>query len=112
MIRRLIQIAIAVMFVAVSLTSTSAFGQAVYGSILGTITDPQGAAVSCAKITVTDQRKGTSDQTTTNESSNYSMTHLIPDIYTIEVEAPGFKKLSMRDINVSADAGARVDGQF
>src|SRR5437868_6102271 len=109
MIRRLIQIAIAVMFVAVSLTSTSAFGQAVYGSILGTVTDPQGAAVSGAKVTVTDQRKGTSDTTTTNDSGNYSMTHLIPDTYSVKVEAPGFKAAEQKDITVQADAGARVD---
>src|SRR5205085_238675 len=112
MTRLFVIVASLVSFRFITLTAGSAFGQAVYGSILGTTTDPQGAAVSGAKITVTDQRKGTSDQTTTNESGNYSMTHLIPDIYTIEVEAPGFKKLSMRDINVSADAGARVDGQF
>jgi len=112
MTRRFVIVASLITFLFTTLTAGSAFGQAVYGSILGTITDPQGAAVSGAKVTVTDQRKGTSDQTTTNESGNYSMTHLIPDIYSVSVEAPGFKKLEMKDVNVSADAGARVDGQF
>jgi len=112
MTRRFVIVASLVAFLFITLTAGSAFGQAVYGSILGTITDPQGAAVSGAKVTVTDQRKGTSDQTTTNESGNYSMTHLIPDIYSVSVEAPGFKKLEMKDVNVSADSGARVDGQF
>jgi len=87
-------------------------GQAVYGSILGTVTDPQGAAVANAKVTVTDQRKGTSDTTTTNESGNYSVTHLIPDIYSVKVEAPGFKSSETKDVTVSADAGSRVDMQF
>src|SRR6516164_9280145 len=36
-----------------------AFAQAVYGSVLGTVTDPQGAAVAGAKITVINQRKST-----------------------------------------------------
>jgi len=89
-----------------------AFGQAVFGSILGTVTDPSGAAVANAKVTVIDQGKGTTDQTTTNESGNYTVTHLIPDAYTVQVEAAGFKKLEFRDIQVSADTGARVDGQF
>lgn len=89
-----------------------AFGQAVFGSILGTVTDPSGAAVANAKVTVLDQRKGTTDQTTTNESGNYTVTHLIPDVYTVHVEAAGFKKLEFKDINVSADTGSKVDGQF
>ncbi|MFZ0957822.1 MAG: TonB-dependent receptor [Candidatus Sulfotelmatobacter sp.] len=89
-----------------------AFGQAVFGSILGTVTDPSGAAVANAQVTVIDQGKGTSDQTTTNESGNYTVTHLIPDVYTVRVEAPGFKKLEFRDITVSADTGSKVDGQF
>src|SRR6202790_4893227 len=63
-----------------------ASGQAVYGSILGTVTDPSGAAVPNAKVTVVDQRKGTSDSTTTNDSGNYTVTHLIPDVYSVRVE--------------------------
>jgi hypothetical protein len=84
----------------------------VYGSILGTVTDPQGAAVAGAKVTVLNQRKGTSDTTTTNADGNYSATHLIPDIYTVRVEAPGFKVSEQKDIVVSADVGVRADIQF
>jgi hypothetical protein len=89
-----------------------AFGQAVYGSILGTISDPSGAAVNAAKVTVTSQTKNVSTETTTNESGNYSVTHLIPDVYTIRVEGSGFKTLEFKDIQVSADAGSHIDGQF
>ncbi len=87
-------------------------GQAVYGSILGTVTDPQGAAVPNAKVTITNQRKGTTDTATTNEDGNYSVTHLVPDIYTVQVEASGFKITQQKDVTVSADAGSRVDLQF
>jgi Carboxypeptidase regulatory-like domain/TonB dependent receptor len=86
-----------------------AYAQAVYGSILGTVTDPQGAAVAGAKVTVTNQRKGTTDTTTTNDSGNYSATHLVPDIYTVKVEAQGFKAAETKDISLAADQGARVD---
>src|SRR6202795_5215233 len=92
--------------------STSASAQAVYGSILGTITDPSGAAVAGAKVTVTDERKGTSDTTTTNDSGNYSVTHLIPDTYTVRVEGQGFKSLEFKDVIVNADSGVDVNGQF
>src|SRR5216684_423022 len=96
----------------VTLTAQPVWGQAVYGSIIGTLTDPQGAAVVNAKVTVLDQRKGTSDTTTTNESGNYSVTHLIPDVYTVRVEAPGFKASEQKDVLVSADAAANVPLQF
>src|SRR6266849_440011 len=71
--------------------ASSSLGQAVYGSIVGAVTDPQGNAVAGAKVTVTSLTKGTTDETTTNESGNYTVIHLIPDTYKIRIEAPGFK---------------------
>lgn len=102
----------ALCFCLMALTPQFAHGQAVYGSIIGTVTDPQGAAVANAKITVTNQRKNTSDTTTSNDSGNYSVTHLIPDVYSVRVEAPGFKAAILKDVNVSADAAANVPIQF
>jgi hypothetical protein len=93
-------------------TTPAAQAQAVYGSIIGTVTDPQGAAVANATVTVIDQRKGTSDTTTTNESGNYAVTHLIPDVYTVRVESKGFKITEQKDVIVSADAAANVPLQF
>jgi len=93
-------------------TPPAAQAQAVYGSILGTVTDPQGAAVANAKVTVIDQRKGTSDSTTTNDSGNYSVTHLIPDLYTVRAESQGFKTSEQKDVIVEADAVANVPLQF
>jgi len=110
--RFVIATAAALCFCATTLIPTTAFGQAVYGSVLGTVTDPQGAAVANAKVTVTNQRKGTADTTTTNGDGNYSVTHLIPDVYTVSAESSGFKVSQTKDVNVSADAGARVDLQF
>jgi outer membrane receptor protein involved in Fe transport len=94
------------------LSPTPASAQAVYGSIFGTITDPQGAAVAGAKVTVTNVRKGTTDQTTTNASGNYNVTHLIPDVYNIKAEAAGFKPFEATNVTVSADTSVRLDGQF
>jgi Carboxypeptidase regulatory-like domain len=105
-------VAVAAISLVCSLWVPSAMGQAVYGSIMGTVTDPSGAAVNGAKVTVTSQTKNVSTDTTTNESGNYSVTHLIPDIYSIRVEGAGFKALQFKDIQVSADTGSRVDGQF
>ena len=95
-----------------ALASTAAYGQAVFGNIVGTATDPQGAAVAGAKVTVTSTTKDTSVTTTTNESGNYSVTHLIPDVYKVKFEGAGFKSFEQGNVPVSADGTQRVDVQF
>jgi carboxypeptidase family protein/TonB-dependent receptor-like protein len=91
------------------LLPVQSFGQAVFGSIFGTVTDASGAVIPNAKVTVTDIRKGTSVTYVTNESGNYSATHLIPDIYTIKIEATGFTTAQSDNLQVSADTGSKFD---
>ena len=86
--------------------------QAVYGTILGTVTDQQGAAVAGAKVTVTSVTKGTTEEATTNSDGNYTVSHLIPDIYNVHIEATGFKSYDVKSIQVSADTGSKVDGKL
>jgi hypothetical protein len=104
--------AVATVALLCTLWTPMAFGQAVYGSILGTVTDPSGASVANAKVSVTSQTKNVTTEATTNDSGNYSVTHLIPDTYSVRVEGQGFKTLQFKDVAVSADTGVRVDGQF
>ncbi len=110
--KRSVWAAMAALSLVVGLWAPSAQGQAVYGSILGTITDPSGAAVGGAKVTATSATKNVSTTANTNESGNYAVTHLIPDVYVLRVESQGFKTLEFKDIIVNADTGSRVDGQF
>ena len=60
-------------FVAVTLLalSVSALAQSTAGRILGTLTDPSGAAVPGATVLVTDVERGTSRTSTTDESGSY-----------------------------------------
>jgi len=95
-------------FLAVFFT-TSAFGQQVFGSIVGTVTDASGAAVSGATVTISDQNKGTKVVATTNESGNFSRGQLTSGTYTVEVESRGFRKAVSRDVTVNVDQTARVD---
>ena len=95
-----------------ALCANTSFGQAVYGSIIGTVTDPQGNAVSGAKVTVTSVTKNTSVETTTNESGNFSVIHLIPDTYKIKIEAAGFKASDIASVLVQVDTAAHVDAQL
>src|SRR3982750_4059369 len=54
--------------------SGMSFGQAVYGNIIGTVTDPSGAAVPNVSVTISDVDRGTTYQATTNASGNYEKT--------------------------------------
>src|SRR6266581_1480777 len=94
------------------LCANTASSQAVYGSIIGTVTDPQGNAIAGAKITVISVTKATSHESTSNESGNYSVTHLIPDAYKLKVEAPGFKSYEIPSVRVDADVAIKVDAQL
>jgi len=104
--------ALLVVLLLCGLWASRASAQAVFGSIEGTVTDPQGAAVVGATVTVTDQSKGTTQTATTNESGNYAVSHLIPDTYGVKVEAQGFKTETHPDITVNADTSARLDLQL
>src|SRR5213078_5039397 len=64
-----------------------ALGQAVFGGILGTVTDPSGAAVPNADITITDTDRGSTYQTKSNADGNYSQTHLLAVHYKVKVIA-------------------------
>ena len=99
-----------VLLTAVCLLSLSpvAFGQAVYGSIFGTITDTTAAAVPDATVTVTDEAKGTSVSVQSNGSGEFTVEHLIPDIYDVKVEAKGFKGYEQKGIQLFADTSVKV----
>jgi len=100
----------AITVLVLSLAPTLSFGQVTTGTIFGTVTDAQGAAVTT--VTVTDISKGTTDTATTNDSGNYTVTHLIPDAYSVKIEAPGFKTFEQKNVTVSADASQKVDAQL
>src|SRR6266481_2410601 len=88
-----------VLCIALTFGANTSLGQAVYGSIFGTVTDPQGNAIAGAKVTVTSLTKSFTFETTTNESGNYSVTHLIPDTYKIHVEGQGFKAVDIPSVS-------------
>src|SRR5258708_3687562 len=89
-----------------------AIGQAVYGNIVGTVTDASGGIVPNAKVTITDKAKGVSFTTTTNEAGNYSQQHLIVGRYEVRIEAPGFSTFVQENVNVDVDATLQINAQL
>src|SRR5438270_3510676 len=85
--------------------------QAVYGNILGTVTDKSGAAVPNVDVKITDLDRGTTSQVKTNESGNYEQTHLLAGRYKVTVAAPGFAPFEAT-AEVQIDSSTRVDIPF
>src|ERR1700729_1925515 len=111
-VRRSIWVGLVVLCLVCGLYTSVTLAQAVFGSILGTVTDAQGNAVSGAKVTVTSLSKSTVFETATNESGNFSVTHLIPDSYRVHVEATGFKAYDVASVAVNADSSVNVDASL
>src|SRR5260221_14302350 len=105
MVRRSIWVGFFVLSLACGFKTSTSLAQAVYGSILGTVTDPQGSSVAGAQRTVTSLTKGTAEETTTNESGNHSVAHLLPDTYKVRIEPKGFKAIDLPSTQTSADTG-------
>ena len=84
-------------------------GQAVNGTLLGTVTDSSGAAVPNAKVTATDVGTGIIHPSATNESGNYTFPDLQPGVYSVTVEAKGFKKITQQNITLLSNTTVRVD---
>ena len=94
--------------IGLSMLSPTAFGQAVFGSIFGTVTDSTGAVVPNATITVVDVAKGTSVTVQSNGSGDFTADHLIPDTYNVKIESAGFKAYESDGVTVSADTSRKV----
>jgi len=84
-------------------------GQAVNGTILGTVTDQTGAAIANASVKATETATAAIHESVTNDSGNYTFPNLQPGSYTITAEAPGFKKLTQSAIDLQSNSSTRID---
>src|ERR1700759_1091999 len=78
-------------------------------SIQGTVTDPSGAVVSGATVTVTNQETGKSQQVTTGDEGFYRVGGLAPGRYTVSAEIQGFKKQVIENVVVNAEAAEGIN---
>jgi Carboxypeptidase regulatory-like domain len=90
----------------VVLASSSAFAQRDLGTITGTITDPQGAAVPNARIAIVEDATGLSYEATSGATGEYVRPLLPAGTYTITVTLQGFQKAQQK--NVLVTAGDRI----
>lgn len=79
------------------------------GTISGTITDPNGAVVPGATVTITNSATNQSLTTTTNSEGNYSSAVLSPGTYSVSVNSSGFKRYLVQSVVVGLNVPAFVN---
>src|SRR5437016_4580260 len=87
----------------------SARGQSTYGAIAGSVTDPSGAAIPDAQVTLTNL--GTMEKRTQSTGSDglYTFVNLIPGSYRIDVEKQGFKRVTREPVVVEVQQTTKID---
>lgn len=110
-----IQIAVSVMALALTSGAFAQGGGSV--AITGTVTDPSGAVVSGAKVTVTQENTAFSREDTTNSAGEFNIPSLPPATYTVTIDATGFKKYvqnvvmladQVRNMQIRLEVGAQT----
>src|SRR5580700_12047661 len=117
--RTLLEIVIPIVIIAVFVLWIAAplFAQSTTatGSIQGTLTDPSGAVVAGAKITIANKDTGQTLRVTTSSAGTYNSGALVPGDYAVRAEAAGFKTVEegvvvkvgvVSGVNLSLEVGA------
>src|SRR5690349_23496360 len=89
--------------------TTLASAQTFRGTILGTVSDPNGAVVAGAKVTAKNISTGLERSTTTDDAGNYTISELPVGPYEVRVEQTGFAAAVVTNVMVEVASDRRVD---
>jgi Carboxypeptidase regulatory-like domain len=85
------------------------WAQVLYGSLVGNVTDPNGAAVSGAKVEVTNLATGGVSSVTTDDRGVYSLNDLQVGVYKVTISRASFKTTIREDVRIEANKILRFD---
>jgi hypothetical protein len=91
------------------IAACGAFAQAGRGSISGLVTDPGGAVVQGAKVTLLNPATGVTQHTVTSSAGLYTFISLNPGVYKVTASQTGFKSVAQEKITVNLDAVTEVN---
>ena len=83
--------------------------QAVRGTLLGNVTDSQGAAIPGVTVNATETQTNIARSALTNQSGHYVFANMKDGIYKVEAELSGFKKVVRDSVVVKVNSTVRVD---
>ncbi len=86
----------------------NAFPQAETGQIVGTVTDPSGALIPGAQVTVRSAATGAARSQATSDAGAFTFPNLQPEVYEVSVTAPGFNTLH-QDATVTVGTKVGLD---
>lgn len=94
------------------LFAVTAFGQTTSGTqggLSGIVTDPSGAAVEGAAVTLKNAATGAERTATTNAEGGFTFALVDPGDYTVTIEAPNFKKAVASNIRIAISSQSSVN---
>ncbi|HET6179415.1 MAG TPA: carboxypeptidase-like regulatory domain-containing protein [Candidatus Sulfotelmatobacter sp.] len=106
MSKSLIVFAVSVAVLAVAVPSRA---QSSSASLRGTIVDPKGAAVSGARVTLSDPSTGFARTVKTTDQGGYQFLEIPPSAYRLTIQAPGFAAVRIESIRLMVNTPATVD---
>ncbi len=90
-------------------SALTCFGQESRATLTGHVSDPNGAAVPGAGVIVKNNQTNLETRTTTNDEGNYTVPFLQPGMYTVAVEAQGFKRAESSQVELHTADKATMD---
>jgi len=102
----------ALMLICLSVAADYARGQSNKGSIIGTVRDPNDAAVPNAKVVITNNANGESREITTSDTGDFAVSNLDPGNYKLTFEANGLKTLVLASVTVETNSRVPIDAKF
>jgi hypothetical protein len=79
------------------------------GSVSGTVTDPSGAAVPSANLTLTDVDKGFTYHATSDSDGRYLMGQVPPGTYNLSIETPNFQSQRKEAIKIDVNQNVSIN---
>jgi outer membrane receptor protein involved in Fe transport len=98
-----------VSFVPFFVVTIGVYAQTLDTGILGTITDPSGAVVANATVSINQTATGVKRTTSSAADGKYEVRYLIPGEYSVEVQASGFRTARASSIVIQINQQARLD---
>jgi len=84
-------------------------GQAYFGTVSGLLTDPTGAVLQNARVTLTDQQKGYQFATVSDSTGRFLFRAIPPGEYSVTAELAGFEKTRLTGINLDINENATAN---